>query len=195
MIHLENRVHLEPLRSRRFVVGFASSVVAGALLALVPAVALAVDTPVVPQSGAPVVFVVIILLLGSVTAGIFFATPLRTWLGRDQSDRPSPGTASGLSAPIADGLPRMPGGDIYGNEYDADPSTGEPAAAMQQAMATPYIQPAPQPVAPPTLYPPTASGSAAPVPQARLNAPKPAVNPWSTGITRPDPNMDRRGAR
>ena len=101
------------------------TVLAFGLLALLPTAVLAVDVPVETQRSSTVVFIVIVLLIGSVTAGLLFASPLRDRISRTRQDVPSRRHEWSLRR-LGDGLPAMPGGDIFGNEYDASPSAADP---------------------------------------------------------------------
>lgn len=116
------------------------------LVLAVPAAVAAADAPVEIQRNSTVVFVLIVLLLGSVTAGLLFASPLR---GRLVS---SSAPDSHIAQPAAyrptgrSGLPPMPGGDIFGADedpvLDAAPPSAQPQAAQPQSRpSTPQTAP------------------------------------------------------
>ena len=78
--------------------------------AAIPTLVLAADPQPGVQRSSTVVFLVVILLVASLTAGIFFASPLRKRLRPGAADVPD-GARSGL-VDAHDGLPAMPGGLI-----------------------------------------------------------------------------------
>ncbi len=109
-----------------------------ALALLVPGAALASNHEVSVTSNPAVVFVLIVLLAGSVTAGIFFASPWRRRLGASVTV-PSRTTMT-HTARRSGGLPPMPGGDIFGAE--AEPAAPAPARPSPPAPANSPSRPA-----------------------------------------------------
>lgn len=104
-----------------------------------PMAVFAADPAVDMHDNAAVVFTVIVLLFGSMTAGLFFASPLR---------RPFSSTSHGESDTEA------PETDSFGSEYEVQPASEPtpeqplpvaPTAAQHTTVATPWSTARPQP--------------------------------------------------
>lgn len=134
----------------------------------------------IPQANPLIVYGMIFVLLGAVALALWASRPSRRGLGQK------------LLTPRPDdpeGLPWMPGGDIFGETAD-EPVVATPASAYQPA---PIYQPAP-PYQPEPAYPPDptyqptygAPQFVSPPPPRPAVAPQsptppaPARNPWST---------------
>ncbi len=156
-----------------------------------PRVVFAVDPVVDAQNNAVVVFVVIVLLFGSVTAGLFFASPLRRRLG-----------------PALDSLPEEPAADGFGTDQDAEPvlvwhawpAPGRNGADPRRALTqqAPSEQPMPASTAPaapsrPGGPRPSAAIATPGVPGPRsVRAHAPAAALWSTNRPQADANWKPR---
>jgi hypothetical protein len=146
---------------------------------------------VTPQTNPIIVYGLVFVLMAALALGLWAARPFRRGLGQKPlTPRPDD----------ADGLPWMPGGDIFGTDDD-EPAQPTPALARAAPTYQPPYQPEPTyrpapPYQPPPNYqpPPTYQpeptyrpsagapqfsnpGPTAP-PQSQPGAPR---NPWSTG--------------
>jgi hypothetical protein len=128
---------------------------------------------VTPQTNPIIVYGLVFVLMGATALALWASRPFRRGLGQKLlTPRPDD----------ADGLPWMPGGDIFGNdEVEPTQPTPAPARAAPTYQPPPTYQPLYQPE--PTYRPlPGAPQFSDPAPtappQARPAAPR---NPWSTG--------------
>jgi hypothetical protein len=148
-----------------------------------------------PMTNPMLVYGVVAVLFGGVALALWASRPLRRGLGpKPLTPRPDG----------ADGLPWMPGGDIFGNADEPAPAiaaTTRPAPTYRPAEPSPTYYPAPTYQPPPTYQPeptyrpvsgapqfnnpPAAQNPAAqnpPTPYApRQPGPPEPRNPWSTG--------------
>jgi len=148
-----------------------------------PMAAFAADPTVETRDNAIVVFTVLVLLFGSVTAGLFFASPLRRRISGDPQERlpaswPSPTASAQLVIPA--------------------PSADQTPLDVQVAVTT---QPPPSQVSP-AVHSPTAQAAQAPgqpsiTVRAATAVQSPAVSPhrlvaspWSTSPPQPDANWN-----
>ncbi len=177
-----------------------------------PMAVFAADPAVETQDNAIVVFTVLVLLFGSVTAGLFFASPLRRRISGDPQER----------------RPKAPADDAFGFDTDLQRRAQHLLQPLEQSTAAAVAAPVPPPAqlviqAPsadqtpldvqvavttqpppsqvsPAVHSPTAQATQAPgepssAAQAATAVQSPAVSPhrlvaspWSTSLPQPDAN-------
>lgn len=154
-----------------------------------PTAVLAADPVVETQNSAVVVFVVIVLLFGSLTAGLIFASPLRRHLVPALDSLPEDPAADGfntdheteLRAPrLSEPLPQAP------EPHDAWPPPGRTAAPPTITQQWPDAEPGP----PATAQPPTNAQLPSAVRPEPPTRPRPAAAAWSTNRPQADANWN-----
>lgn len=150
-------------------------------VAVWPAAVFAADATVDAPSNAVVVFIVILLLLGSVTAGLFFASPFRKRL-----------TSSAMEPEaVVDAHQAGTRRSVYSPLIPAEPATVPPLPARPAPVPQPTtaqaapVQP-PMPARPAPVRPPHVI-----LTQPAIQ-PRPIKSPWSTGSPQLDTNWQPR---
>lgn len=157
-----------------------------------PMAVFAAEPAVETQDKAVVVFVVIVLLFGSMTAGLFFASPLRRRLASEPEA--APGDEMSVTGVFgADHEVQQPAHHLF----DERPQSGPPV--VQRAWPAPgaSAQQPPQTVSQPLTHAQPAAMPIPPSASAQLVIPTPSpaqrgpvASPWSTGRPQPDANWD-----
>jgi hypothetical protein len=146
-----------------------------------PMAVFAADPVVETQNNAVVVFIVIVLLSGSVTAGLFFASPLRRRV-----------------TPVLDRPPEEPATEVFVTDHDAE----RRAQRLLELSARPSVAeqvwtaPGRTGAEPPSVIENWPSEHPAPLARAPLPArQRSAAGPWSTGRPQPDANWNPERSR